>query len=388
VGAHRDMPPTPAVEAAPQGVRLLDRQKQPPLAAPEARKEPVMMAFRTPQRIPLGAPPRARLASVPLPADPHEPVVGGVQTPATPEARASALSLLEFARENGQTHRAGTPPYIIKASFSATGNSVSGGSGELTETWLSGQLWRWTATMGNYSVARSRTFGSASGEQYPGVVPMRVHMLRNAIFWAIQQTTLNQIRTAAVELNGKPATCILVSGVVAPAEETRLWEEEEYCVDNASKLLQVQSVAPGTYVVYGYGNAQFHGRSSPTRISIYVAGFLVLDAQVSITDPVGVDPSQLQPTPEMIAKGPASVLGLPVRLPMEVPSASVSGAAKPVIVHAAADGEGNVVEEELSSTADPALVQAALDFVRKSKFPQQGNQRQLYINVKFVPVSQ
>jgi hypothetical protein len=379
----QDAPTRPAAGVPEAGSRVQDHQG-------DVKKEPVIVALQLPQRVNRAGATGTRLASAPVPADPHEPVIGGVQTPATPEARATALSLLEFARENGQTHRAGTSPYIIKATFNATGNSVDGGSGELTETWLSGQVWRWTASLGSYSVARSLAYETVVGEKHPGVVPMRVHMLRNAVFWALQQVpSSSQVRTAAIQWNGKAATCILTSRMVAPPEETRLWEEEEYCVDNASKLLQVQSVAPGTYVVYGYsGNAQFHGRSTPSRITIYVAGATVLDAQLSITDAGSVDPSQLLPTPEMIAKGPAATLALPMRFPLEVSNASVSGTAKPVIVHASTDTEGNVVEEELSSAADPALAQAALDLVRNTKFPQAGVQRQLYINVRYVPVSQ
>jgi hypothetical protein len=248
-------------------------------------------------------------------------------------------------------------------------------------------MWRWTATMGNYSVARSLAFEEAAGAAHPGVVPMRVHMLRNAIFWAIQQAGGNlQVRTASIQWNGQPATCILTSAMVNPTAETRLWEEEEYCVDNASKLLQVQSVAPGTYVVYGYGaGSQFHGRTMPNRITIFVNGTTALDAQVSIADPGAVDPNALRPTDAMIARGRVATLDLPGRFPMQVANASVTGDGKPVIVHASIDGSGNVVETELSSASDPALAQAALDMVKTQNFPQSGSQRQVYINVRFVP---
>jgi hypothetical protein len=40
----------------------------------------------------------------------------------------------------------------------------------------------------------------------------------------------------------------------------------EYCIDNASGLMQVHSIAPGTYFVYDYsGNQQYHGRIEPHR---------------------------------------------------------------------------------------------------------------------------
>ncbi|HLK68829.1 MAG TPA: M56 family metallopeptidase [Bryobacteraceae bacterium] len=372
-------------------VRVMDAAVAPADAPPASApvRSRVTMAMAPPQQMPL---PRVgaqgqRGVSVPIPPDPHEPVVGNVQTPATAEDRANALSLLEFAKANGQTHRAGSAPYVLKASFTASGSGVEGGSGELVESWLNGQTWRWTATMGNYSVARSLAFEEATGATTPGAVPMRVHMLRNAIFWAVQQMPSNmQVRTAAIQWNGQPATCLLTSRMVAPTQPTRLWEEEEYCVDNATKLLQVESVAPGTYVVYSYASAQFHGRTVPSRITIYVNGATVLDAQISTSDLGPVDPQTLRPTPEMVARGPVATLELPTRFPMQIPTPSVSGPAKPVIVHASLNGEGAVVEAEISSASDPALVQTALDAVRKGSFPQAGGQRQAYINVRFVPV--
>jgi len=114
---------------------------------------------------------------------------------------------------------------------------------------------------------------------------------------------------------------------------------------------------------------------------------LALDAQVTLEDAGSVDPTQLRPTPEMIAAGPIATLGLWTRFPIDVPSASVSGLAKPVIVHASVDGSGRVVEEELSSASDAALAQTALDVVKNAKFAAGDTQRQMYINVRFVPES-
>ena len=56
------------------------------------------------------------------------------------------------------------------------------GSGELTETWLSGQRWRWTASLGNYSQVRIGSGNVGFDETPVRAVPMWVHLLRNAIF--------------------------------------------------------------------------------------------------------------------------------------------------------------------------------------------------------------
>ena len=360
-------------------------------ATPSGRDRQTIVAFQLDQGRGVrldSATATAGLSSAPVPPDPQEPVTGAVQVASGPAARAAALYLLERAKENGLTHRAGTPPYRLVAAFSAGGPAAYVGSGQLTETWLSGQRWRWTAMLGSYSVIRLPGAGVASSERFPGVVPMRVHMLRNAIFWAIRQISSNaQIRTASIQWNGKPATCVLVSGIVAPIEQTRLWEEEEYCVDSASGALQMLSMSPGVYTVYGYSqNLQFHGRSTPDRITVYTHRAIVLDAQMSLADAAAVDESELAPTQEMIAAGRVGGMDTWGRFPMNVPSYAVSGIVKPVMVHASVSGRGEVVEEELLTASDPALAQTALDLVKNAKFQAAGNQRQMYINVKFIPM--
>jgi beta-lactamase regulating signal transducer with metallopeptidase domain len=118
------------------------------VAVPSSPAEvpPSLVAFQAAPRRVLVAGTAGRLPSAPVPPDPQEPVAGGVQIASEPAARAAALSLLERARENGLNHRPGTPPYRLGAAFSASGSAVDVGSGQLTETWLSDQKWRWTAT--------------------------------------------------------------------------------------------------------------------------------------------------------------------------------------------------------------------------------------------------
>ncbi len=335
-------------------------------------------------------PGRSCTDSVPVPPDPHEPINGAIQVPATPADRAAALSLLERARQNSNMHIRGTPPFSLRASFVAGGNVTYTGSGELTETWLSGQRWRWTASLGNYSHVRIGSGNVGYDETPVRAIPMWVHLLRNAIFAPVPPVSGAGLRTAAIQWNGNPATCLLVSGMPATATPARLWEEREYCIDNASGLLQVQSVAPGAYVVYGYGRGtDFHGRLIPDQITVYLGGVTALEAQLTIVDAGSVDQSLVTPTPEMTARGLGIALQVPARLPLNVPSPLVSGKARPVIVLAEIDGEGHVLEAEVSAASDPALSQTALDFVKNRPFPAAvATQREVYVNVRFVPASQ
>ncbi len=351
---------------------------------------PPIAPITVPRPLPI-VPPQiapADISFVPVPSDPHELVTGTVSFAATPPDPAAALLLLERAGQNATSHAPGTPPFRLDVSFTASGPSAYTGAGELTETWLSAKSWRWTADLGGYSLVRIGSGGLTAENTHVSEIPMRVHMLRNAIFWAVQAPQRDvQIRTAAAAWNGKPVTCLLVSKVIGPATQapSRLWEETEFCIDPVSDLLQIHSIAPGTYVVYGYGrDLQFHGRIVPDRITIYEAGAPVVDAYFSITDAGTVDPALLKPAPEMIENGPVIETMLPTRFSVNVPSPLPSKTIQPVIVHAEVDPAGNVLEEELSAASDPALAQPALDLVKKMNLPHTPfAQRQEYINVRF-----
>jgi hypothetical protein len=340
----------------------------------------------------LGFAPSATAAQADLPfaGDAHELVTGAISVPSTPAERATAFSLLERALQNSDMHMPGAPPFYLEAWFNAGGNVRDVGSGVLTETWLSGRNWSWAASLGGYSQIQVGSSGAVFADKIVPV-PMRLHMLRNAIFWPVRLNSAAALRTAAVHCNGRPATCLLLSGVTgqAAATQTRLWQETEYCVDNASGLLEVYSVAPGSYTVYSYAkNLRFHGRSMPDQITFFVRGAMVLDSQIRITDPGPVSESLLSPTPQMTANGPAVTLSMPERFPINVPSASTGAAVKSVIVHAEIDLNGNVLEGELVSAADPALADSALDLVKNIKFPAAQTQRQAYVNVRYLPQAQ
>ncbi len=336
------------------------------------------------------------LAAKSSPANSRDPVTGGVQVPATPSARAATLYLLERAKQNSLTHSAGMQPFRFTMSFTSGGNVTNTGSGELTETWVNGRNWRWTATIGNTSVVRIASNGRLSENAHVEAIPTRAHMLRNEIFWAVAQYTLRtQLRTAAVQWNGKPATCILASGIpgAAAQSQTRLWQEEEYCVDNESGLLMVHSIAPGTFAIYSYAaNQQFHGRTMPDRITIYVGGLIVADGSFSIVDLGSGDDSVITQGTSMTSNTSIVGVQLPSRLAIHMAdptSGSVPvGTTQSVMVHADVDGEGKVVEEELSETDNPALTQAAMDAVRNMTFVPTRTQRQIYLNVTFGSIGQ
>jgi len=357
-------------------------------SAPTTAGESMIAANQTPTPLPrrIDAETGA-VDSVPVPPDPREPVSRPIRVVETAADRAAVIALLERATQNAKMHLLPMRGYSLKASFLAGGDAAYTGSGELTETWLSGRSWRWTASLGGFSIVRVGSEGQLADESHVAAVPMRIQMLRDAIFWAAGRTAPSNaaIRTAAVELNGQPGTCVLTSQMGGAIADTRLWEETEYCVDNASGLLRIYSIAPGTYAVYDYGrNLQFHGRLIPDRITVTVGGTNALEAQVGIAEAGAVDPGLLTVTQEMTAGKPAVVLSSAIRFSMDVPDFAGGGAVRPVIVHAIIDPSGKVIEEEVSAAADPALAQPALDLVKKHNFGSAGDaQRDAYINVRF-----
>ncbi len=377
-------------ETPREAARVEIAASQPSSAAP-AIPQPVNPQPAGAVTVPLTPP--DYIPSAPVPQDPHEPVSSGpVRTVTSPSDRAAAFALLERARQNAQLHTAGTPPFRFEVSFNAFGNVMNTGPGQLTEVRSSGQSWRWTANLGGFSVVRIAFGGRTLEDQPVTQVPMRVQSLRNAILWTIREGTSRvQIRSAAIQSNGKPATCLLLSNMAGQATLTqgRLWEEDEYCIDNASGLLQMYSIAPGTYTVYGYGRSlRFHGEALADHITIYTGGAIAADAEFTIADAGPADESLLAPTSGMLANDAVVIDGGPIRFQIRTPNPFGAKLVQPVIVHAEIDGSGKILEEELSAAADPALVQTALDLVMKGPLPTTGStQRQAYINVRFMPPS-
>jgi hypothetical protein len=326
------------------------------------------------------------LAIAPIPPDPNEPITATAQ-PLTPAERSNALALLGRAREPQRLLMRTTPPYQLSANFSS-----SAGSGNLTQVWMNGQKWRWSGSIGNETAVRIGIDGAHFGSPNGGAIPPAVHVLRNAIWWAAGAvpSAASQVRSAPVIWNGKPTTCLLFSNLpdAQPESGPRRWDEEEYCMDDASGVLDVYSLVPGTYINYGYSSVQFHGRSLPNQITIYSGNKKVIDAQLAIQDAGTPDDGLFTPTEQMKTWGPVGTGMISSRMTMIAPSTGVSAEIKPVIVHASIDGQGSVVAEELSIASDPGLVQTALDLIRNKPFPPNGETRQIYVEVRFVPTGQ
>src|SRR5579863_4701461 len=97
----------------------------------------------------------APIRVAPVPPDPLELVTGPTQVPATPAERGALVALIVNATEHYALHERGGPAHILQISFNAAGSTLySGGAGQLRETWISGQNWRWDGSLGTYSLLR------------------------------------------------------------------------------------------------------------------------------------------------------------------------------------------------------------------------------------------
>lgn len=334
----------------------------------------------------------------PLPYDPLELATGPTVVPDTPEQRTVLLNLLERARQNSAMHTPGTAPFTLKVSFNSTGgDSHSQGYGELEETWLNGQTWRWSARLGDYSQLRIFYEGAAYDDKPRGHMPLRLQMVRNSVFWpVVGNFSGSLLRMATAKWEGTELACILISrgGNDPTATPGRRWEENEFCVDPKTGLLRIHSEAPGIYSVYDYnGGIQFHGRIVPRQTTIVEGGSSVLQIHLDGLEDANNDPNQFVPTKKMISHGPGAIMVGPFRFPesVRVP-AGYSGAVQPVIVHAILDQKGRVLDAEVVQTSDPALAAAALGVVWHSSYlPAERQdrplQREAFINVRFTPSS-
>jgi hypothetical protein len=335
--------------------------------------------------------------TAPLPYDPLELATGPTVVPSTPDQRAAILNLLERARQNSAMHTPGTAPFAIKVSFNSVENSHGAGYGEVEETWLDGQTWRWSARIGDYSQFRIFYQGSPYDEKPHGHIPLRLQMVRSSVFWPIGgNAAAALLRMATAKWEGTDVACILISGAENDATPTpgRRWEENEYCIDPKTGLLRLHSEAPGIYSVYNYeGAVQFHGRTLPRQITIVEGGTTVLQIHLDSIEDANNDPNQFVPTKKMISHGPGAIMVGPVRFPEFVRApAGYSGDIRPVIVHAILDERGRVLDAEIVGSSDPALSSAALGVVWHSSYlPAQHQarplQREAFINVQFTPSS-
>lgn len=331
-------------------------------------------------------------AVAPVPADPHELASEGVQVVTAPADRLAALSLLRSAADSSVSHRPKMQPFKFQASFTANGSLTYSGTGELTELWMSGQSWRVTESLGNYSMGRIGFSGRTVDDKPVSLIPMRAQMLRNEILWetAINNAGYERIRTAVGQWNGKPVTCVLLSNETGPATQipSRLWDENEYCMANDTQLLQIHSIVPGTYAVFGYSKSkQFHGKPMADRITIFVNGAQAIDSNFTITDPSQSDQTLLAVSPQTAMNARPSVALSDAR----VMTINVEGASgntiEPVMIHLQLGPQGTPLEAEVSATANASLTQKALEIAKATNIGA-GALSHAYLNVRFLPAAQ
>lgn len=293
-------------------------------------------------------------------------------------------------------HTPATAPFDIKVSLNSLGKDAHNqGYGELEEVWVNGSTWRWSARLGDYSQFRIFYNGAAYDEKPRGHIPLRLQMVRNAVFWPIGgDFEAAVLRMATAKWQGSDVARLLISRRDDPSSDIsgRRWEESEYCIDPKTGLLRTHSEAPGIYSAFDDdGGFRFHGRTLPRQITIVEGGATVLQIHVDRIQDANRDLNQFVPTHEMLAKGPGPIMVGPFRFPEFVAApADYTGEIKPAIVHAILDQKGKVLDAEVVQSSDPALSGAALAVVWHSSYPSAMRddrplQREAFINVKFTP---
>jgi len=126
---------------------------------------------------------RNDLASVSVPADPHELATGRITIPATPKEISAAVALVDLARRNMGIYENTTLAFATNVSFSASGLVSYTGPGSMEEVRIARGMERWSATLANYSILRIIQDREAYDERTPGPIPLRIQMLRAALFW-------------------------------------------------------------------------------------------------------------------------------------------------------------------------------------------------------------
>lgn len=302
-------------------------------------------------------------------------------------------------------HTAGSAAFDLKVSFNSSGQNRYTGPGDVEETWMSGRTWRWTAHFGDYAITRTFYKGAAFDDNSKGPIPLRLQMVRSAVFWPVSGNFAPAyLRVAAAKWAGDDVMCILRSrgadvedsDAAADAQSItgsgRRWDETEYCIDPKSGLLRTYSEAPGIYTVYDFNDAtiHFHGRTLARQISVVEGGATILQIHLdSIEDPHISDPNFFIPTPQMLDQGPQGMMAGPFHF-AQFASAPPGhgGLVQPVIVVATLDRNGTVLEAEALQNSDSSLSGAALSLVTHRTYaPAQygASQRLAYINVKFLP---
>ena len=335
---------------------------------------------------------KPRMQWAPVPYDPNEPVTGGLKALTNPQERSAALQLLDRARQNYTFYGPHAPAFTMKVSFTSNGQSQYEGSGSMQETWI-GRGDHWTAKIGSNETQRFIYQGRMWSDNPTAPIPMRVQMARSALLWPVANPWPRvMLRASAAMIAGKSAMCILTSGGMAIVDQPRHWVEKEYCVDPETGNLLVWSEAPGHFVFYDYTTStEFQGHVVANDISIYEAGHRVMQIHVDgIEDASGVKPESLQPTPQLMAKGPSFGLGGPMKFPLFVGAGQEAprNMIQSVFVHATIDREGKVIEAEALQISNPELTEKAIDILKSRSHGPSTAQREVYVNVEFPKLEQ
>lgn len=331
----------------------------------------------------LSAPRHARAQKPNSEQDSHELVTGQTEILVTPQQRQSAVDLLENVQQNFYVTMSRFP-YTMKVSFTGSGNTQYEGEGSM-ESDEALPNWRWTSTVAGLTSTRMMVNGKNYGT--PDPVPMRVQMVREALFRPIPGSPNQKaIRTSTVDFRGTPVTCVLLSGTAPSAGLARQWWDREYCVDPSTGRLMISSEAAGVYAIYDYTYAvNFHGHTLPGQITFFQAEKPVLEIHLdSMTDGVENAGTMFSNASTAALLGPTFDLGSAQWTPIRVDENTQGSLLRvePVIVHATVSNEtGKVIEAEAVGNSD--LSARAVDVVRQTTHAPTGFQRDLYVAVEF-----
>jgi len=305
-----------------------------------------------------------------VPADPLELATGAITTAQTGDARASLIALLERARQNNNLHVAGGAPFDMRVSFTASGGTSYSGPGTLEEMWLGERQWRWVEQLAGFNQTRVVNGGWAYDTPPQAYQPLRLHMLRQSIFWPVAGNLSTAfLRSAPAAWQGMALTCVLLSHSANAANTAgRQWQEMEYCIDPKTGLLQMLSLVPGMYTMFDYADAwQFNHATLPRRFTVIQHGAPILQASVDSLVPLAnTDSAGFTPTDQMKAPGP--VIQQPTRYSVTIPSPT-GQAEEPAVIHIEVAADGHVLEAEPLDAANSALAATALDYVKGYTFP-------------------
>lgn len=308
----------------------------------------------------------------PVHGDPLELAAGPIQAPESIGARNAALQLLARARSSYAIR--GNQGYDLKVSFTVDsgGETEFDGAWQMEEMYVPGQGVRWTAqSSSGFSTVQIRAGKVAWAEGTSLLIPLRLHEARAALFGPIasaQFAAQDRIRTSSAVYNGVPVTCVLLSGRSSPAQAAsgRGWQESEECIDPHTGLLQIHSLAPGSYAAYDYSNAVFLGeRELPGKVTVREGGRVVMQLQVqSLVALPSADPALFAPSEQMKANPAAVLLGEARRVTI-FPNADAiapGSTISPVCVFGVITPGGQLAEAHSLQPADPnsaAAIRAA-----------------------------